>query len=207
MIVRGEIQKFINEATSSLEFSEMFTTDVSISELPSPDFSEQEAIEAPNFSANTWYRVGRSLGPSLYPAGFAAYVAMGAPFLASNPIGWAVGAAILVGGIFAANAYFADLRHRREINYREIKDELTYIAYDASGEVNQYVMSSLEKISDCVIQGLEQRKAIVEKKVAIMKHHNSNIDYETAKTAINKLIKGAEVHLAGHVSNNTSGNR
>lgn len=211
----SEIQNFIDEATSSLEFLEMFTTDAPITQFPSSAFPEEEPIEAPNFSkAVLWRRVGRSVAPSLYPASFAAYMISGIKIGAASgtpagPLGWGVGAigGLIVGTIFAANAFFADERHQLPIAENKIKDELTYTAYDASALVIQYVTDSLEETSDLVIQGLEQRKESVEKKVAVMKHHNSNIDYEKAKTEINKLIKGAEVHFADHTTNNTSGNR
>lgn len=215
----SEIRNFIDEATSSLEFSEMFTTDVPIAKFFPSTFPE-ETIEGPNFSGpSRLSRLKRSIGPSLYPAGFAAYmisgikigaaagVAAGSP---GGPLGWGVGAlgGIIVGGIFTMNAFFADARQRAERNEGKIKDELTYIAYDASAMVIQYFIDSLEKTGTYVIQGLEDRKENVEKKIALMKHHNSNIDYEKVKAEINILIKSAETLLgSGHTANHASGNR
>ena len=202
----SEIQDFIDEATSSLEFSEMFTTDVPITKFSPSAFPEEETIEAPNFSADFLRRLGRSIGPSLYPAGFAAYMTIN--IATGGTLTVAIGAAAAVGLIFGMNAYLADKRHHRENNERKIKDELTHIAYDASAVVTQYFIDSLEKTGTYVVQGLEDRKENVEKKIALMKHHNSNIDYEKVKAEINILIKSTEELLgSGHTANRASGNR
>ena len=188
----NEIQNFLDSAKNRLGFSEMLTTF-------SSTFPEEERVESPNFSANTWFRLGRSAGTGLYPAGFAAYVAGTA--IATNPIGLAVAAAIIVTSIFTANAYYADKRHHQEINLTRMKDELIYTAYDASGEVTEYVKDSLEKTAEDVNSALEKRKEFVQKTVALKKHDNSDMNYEETAANIKHLIKMAEEHL-GSISAN-----
>ena len=190
----NEIQNFLDSAKNRLEFSEMFTTF-------SSTFPEKETVESPNFSANTWFRLGRSAATGLYPAGFAAYVAGTATTTAIPPIGLAVVAAIIVTSIFTANAYYADKRHHQEINLSKMKDELIYTAYDASGLVTQYVKDSLEKTGEDVNFALEQRKEIVQKTVALKKHHNSDINYKETAAKIEHLIKMAEEHLGSTSTN------
>ena len=197
----NEIQNFLDNANNKLEFPEMFTTDAPIATFSSSAFPEEEMIESPNFSANAWFSLRRSAGTGLYPAGFAAYVAEGAAatssviLLANNPIGVAVVAGIIVAGIFTANAYYADQRHHQEINLSKIKDELIHSAYDASGVVTQYITDSLQKTAEDVNSALEKKKEVVQKTVALKKHHNSDIDYEKAAANIQNLINRAKEHL------------
>ena len=195
----NEIQNFLDSAKNRLEFSEMFTTDAPIVKFSSSTFREEETVESPNFSANTWFRLGRSAGTGLYPAGFAMYI--GATTGIANPVGVAVAASIIVAGIFTANAYYADKRHHREINLSRIKDELIYTAYDASGIVTQYVTDSLEKTAEDVTSALEKRKEIVQNTVALKKHHNSDINYKEGEANIKNLIKEAEKHLRSTPAN------
>ena len=196
----NEIQNFLDSGKNRLEFSEMFITDALTATFSSSTFPEEETVESPNFSANTWFRLGRSAGTGLYPAGFAAYIALtakGAAAIgaAANPIGLAAAASLLVIGIFTANAYLADKRHHREINLNRMKDELTHMAYDASGLVIQYVKDSLEETAKRVNSDLEREKRSVEKEVASKKHQNPDINYEEAAANIKNLIKEGEAHL------------
>ena len=203
----NEIQNFLDRENNRLELSEMLTTDKPIATFSSSTFPEEEMVESPNFRTNSWFRLGRSAATGLYPAGFAMYVLGGfggkaaAVATASNPIGLVVVAVIIVGGIFTANAYYADKRHQQEINLSRIKDELIHSAYDASGMVTEYVKDSLEKTAEDVNSALEKKKEIVQKTVALKKHHNSDIGYEEAAATINNLIKTAEEYLGSTSAN------